>query len=104
MSSAQAAPTCRVCGVKPLRRNNATGLCRRCREGRACSICRSSVGRGNPCPECVALCHAITLAHSGDALSRPPAAELAARIVHYQARAAAGLDLFAGPEPLAMAS
>jgi hypothetical protein len=57
-----------------------------------------------PCPECAALCHAIALAHAGDALSRPPAAELAARIAHYQARAAAGLDLFAAPEPLPLAS
>jgi hypothetical protein len=104
MGPGQPAPTCRFCGVKHLRRNNATGVCRRCREGHACSICRSSVGRGNPCPACVALCHGIALAHAGDGLSRPPAAELAARIAHYQARAAAGLDLFAAPEPLPLAS
>jgi hypothetical protein len=90
--------------VAHVRRTNKSGLCKCCRPRATCSICRSSVGRGNPCPECAALCNAVALAHAGDAWCRPPAGELAARIAHYQARAAAGLDLFAAPDPMPLAS
>jgi hypothetical protein len=87
-------PTCRGCGVAPVRRSNRTGLCGRCRPRATCSICGTACGRGNPCPDCVAVCANITLAHRDDSACRPPARQLPALLALYRARAAAGADLW----------
>jgi hypothetical protein len=100
MGSAPPAPTCLCCGAKRLNRNNATGLCQRCRQGRSCSICRAAVALGNPCPPCAATCRRIAAAHTTDFSCRPPAGQLAARLAYYESRARAGLDLFPAPDPL----
>jgi hypothetical protein len=104
MSSVQPSPTCRECHTARVRRTNKTGLCGRCRPRATCSICHTAGGRGNPCTDCVAVCENITRAHRDDFACRPPAGQLPALLAHYQARAAAGLDLFPAPAPLPLAS
>jgi hypothetical protein len=104
MGSVQPAPSCRGCGTAGLRRTNKSGPCGRCRPKATCGICRFACGRGNPCPDCVAVGENIAAVHRTDFDCRPPSGQLSARLAYYESRARAGLDLFPAPDPLPLAS
>jgi hypothetical protein len=88
---------CAHCRRRPLGQANTSGVCFTCGRVRACKVCKAVIGLNplsNWCWNCEFMYAAFRNIMGEADLPRPPAAELPARLAHFERLALLGEPLF----------